>query len=378
MTTIVRLDLNETVEPSRLDRDHLVRRALQTIKPLLEQGETLVLLASSGQPIIAPRDTIHKIRASNPSLQFGPLATALATALDCSGEARLTSMPTVQLPAYRISDRCLLLENLRFDQREVTNDQVFGRQLAALGDRYLIDDFRALATRSSSLVSMVKAVPTRLSDRVRVQLGVLDSIRERPPRPFCLAVGGNQVARKFRLLRVLADSVDTVLVGGVVANTLLAANGIDVQRSLTDHAELDHGKQLLSILDHRLVLPIDFVWRAGRIMDPGPKSRVRFERALEPAAAVLMTGPFGVTNLQIESFVQSTLAVADQATVRAGRMSVAVGDDLMQTLDDHRRLDQFTHQIEGDTAAIGYLAGERLPALEALQSSRYAASPPVE
>jgi phosphoglycerate kinase len=177
---------------------------------------------------------------------------------------------------------------------------------------------------------------------------------------------------------VLADSVDTVLVGGVVANTLLAANGIDVQRSLTDHAELDHGKQLLSILDHRLVLPIDFVWRAGRIMDPGPKSRVRFERALEPAAAVLMTGPFGVTNLQIETFVQSTLAVADQATVRAGRMSVAVGDDLMQTLDDHRRLDQFTHQIEGDTAAIGYLAGERLPALEALQSSRYAASPPVE
>ncbi len=291
----------------------------------------------------------------------------IGQALGLSVAPELTAMPTVQIPGYALGDQLTVLENLAFDPREARNDQVLARQLAALGERYVIDDIRSLNDRTASVASMPKAVPTQLAARVQSELDRLDQLIDQPKRPLVAVVGGTQVARKLALIRRLGPVVDELLVTGDVATTFLAARGVDVRRTLIDASQVDTAKQLGGLLEAKLVLPTDFVWRLARIMDIGPQTRERFARSIESAATVVFTGPAGVVSLQLEAFHHGTTALI--AALERGHATerIVIGDDTVNLVQKYTNLTV----IDGDVVALDYLATGRLLALESIAQSRF-------
>ena len=370
--TIVRIDASYDLVTGPRSQASIVDRILTTIQPLLQSGAHVTLLGSRGRPVVAPRDSFQRIRSNNQLLQFEALAQSLADALNSTDRVTLEPMQTVQAPAYRITKQICLLENLAFDPREAANDQVLARQLAAIGERYIIDDVRALNDTTASIASMPKSVPTRLSDLAKQELAILDRISLSPEHPFVAVIGGNQVSRKLKLIKRLTEVADELLIGGVVANTFLVARGVDLQRSLIDRAEADAAKQLNGIVGSKLVLPTDFVWRAGRVMDIGPNTRARFTRSIAEAKTILFTGPVGVTSPQLEAFRYGTAAVVEAITNQSDSLKVVLGDDTVSEWQLLERPIEFPTCLAGDAASIDYLSGTKLVGLEAIQRSRFA------
>ena len=369
--TTIRIDAAYEAAPGPRSLEIIVARIIKTVRPFLKADVRIVLIGSRGRPVVAPRDTLQRIRQNNPTLQFGLLAQALSKALDESGDVALESMLTVQVPAYRINSNLSLLENLAFDPREAANDQVLARQLAAIGDHYIIDDTRSLNDTSASIASISKSVPTRLSDSVKQELAMLDRIRLSPEHPLVVIVGGSQVSRKLRMISKLVNVADEFLVGGVVANTFLVARGVDLQRSLVDGAEADAAKQLDGILGSKLVLPTDFVWRAGRVMDIGLNTRNRFARSISEAKTVLLAGPVGVASSQLEAFRYGTAAIVEAINSRQNVRNTVVGDDTLQEWHSLGQPIELPICLSGDAASIDYLSGSKLVGLEAIQRSRF-------
>jgi len=369
-TTLIRIDANYDTTTDVRSQASIIQRIIQAITSL-NTTESVVLVGSRGRPVIAPRDSFARIRTNNESLQFLELATALGQTLGHTTGPSLVSLPTVQIPAYRVTPQICLLENLMFDPREMANDQVLARQLGAIGHRYFIDDIRSLNDSVSSIASVPKCIPTELSEPAQRELSRLDRLVLSPNHPFVAVVGGNQVPSKLRLIRRLVDSADEILVGGAVANAFLAGRGVDVQRTVVSGSDADAAKQLDGIVGDRLTLPTDFVWRAGRIMDIGPNSRTRYARSIAEAQSILFAGTVGVTSTQLESFHFGSVALAEAMRSSLAATKVVVGDEtvaLMQGIG----VSNDELYCQGDTASVEYLAGQKLVGIEAIQRSRYA------
>ena len=368
---IVRIDANVDAGSRCRNQGRLVEQIVLTVQPLLNSGATVTLIGTWGRPVIAPRDTFNRIRANNPALQFLTLASAIGQALGRNEPPVLQAMPTVQIPGYAIRDHLRLLENLAFDPREERNDQVLARQLAALGDRYLIDDVRALNDRSASIRSMPKAISTQLSQRVTTELAELDRLITHPKRPFVALIGGGHVDRKLEVIRRLGPVVDELLVSGEVATTFLAARGVDLKRTLVDATQIDVAKQLGGLLENRLTLPTDFVWRMHRIMDIGPQTRDRYTQSIVGAATILMTGPAGLVSLQLEAFHHGTASLVGSLHANQTAVRFVIGDDTVNQLPVTARASGIT-VLDGDAVALDYLASGKLVALDAIATSRFA------
>ncbi len=382
---LVRVDFNVPMKGDEVLDATRLREAAPTIRALVGAGARVVLLSHRGRPEGRPSD----------DLSLHPVAPALAEILDrpvafapdCIG-------PGAREAARDLDDGDVLLcENLRFHAGEEANDTALAAELAAFADLYVNDAFgtahRAHASTAAICSHVERVFCGLLLERELRQLGrLLDS----PDRPFVLVTGGAKTGGKIDALRRLLPQVDRLLVGGGMANTLLAARGLELGASLVETDHLGLAREIDAELAARgaeLLLPTDLVvtdslaqdrtsrqvrtveaargvpanWLA---VDIGPRSRVALAKAVAEAATVFWNGPMGV--FERPPFDAGSRAVARAVADCPGFVAVG-GGETVAAVRQEGVADQVDHVSTGGGASLALLAGHELPAVAALRSA---------
>lgn len=394
---LVRLDLDVPIDDhGRIADDRRIRAALPTVKRLQEQGGRLVLLGHRGRP---------KSDGSDRSkLTLAPVATRLSELL--GKPVRFVSESVGEevrsaVTSLRDGD-VLLLENLRFHEAETIKDKkagddpklretkaAFAKQLADLGDTYVNDAFGTCHRDNASMV----AVPKLMAGKPRVagyhlqkELRFLGNAIANPARPFVCLLGGAKVSDKLGVIRSLLDRCDTILIGGAMAYTFLAAEGgLNVGKSLVEPELFETARTLRRDAGNRLRLPVDSVTATkiaegvrttvcdGSIpadqmgLDIGPRTIAGYRDVIATAKTIVWNGPMGV--FETPPFDQGTLAMAKalaDATAR-GATTIIGGGDSAAAVDKMGLAERMTHISTGGGASLEFLEGKQFPALNALE-----------
>lgn len=375
----VRVDFNVPLDGTTITDDTRIRAALPTIRHLMERGGRPVLASHLGRPKGQVR----------PELSLEPAGARLAELLDV--EVLLADDCIGDGPRKVVTDlrdgQVALLENLRFHEGERDNDEAFAKELARTAEVYVNDAFGAAHRAHAS----VDALPRLVRDKaagllMRKELDALGQLMAEPGRPYVAVLGGAKVSDKIAVLESLMTKVDTLVIGGAMANTFLAAQGHSMGRSLVEEDKLPLARTLLARAEERgmeLLLPVDVVV-AGSLsatdgqavpvtevgaddmaLDVGPQSVERFAKALRAATSVLWNGPMGL--FENPPFAAGTVGVA-KAIAAAEGFTVVGGGDSVAAVKQHELADEFDHVSTGGGASLELLEGKKLPGVEALRA----------
>ena len=380
---LVRVDFNVPMKDGRVTDATRIERALPTIRALSERNAKVILLSHFGRPK----------GARKPEFSLAPVAAALEAALgapvafapDCIGAPAETAV------AELAEGGVLLLENLRFHPGEEANDDGFAAALAALGDLYVDDAFSASHRAHASVEALARRLPAAAGRLMQAELEHLAQALENPERPLAALVGGAKISTKLNLLGNLVERADLLIIGGGMANTFLAAAGVDVGRSLCEHDMADTAREIMAKAKAQgcdIVLPTDALVAAAlepgvagetvsvkavpaeqMILDVGPATAEHLARRLDDCRSLVWNGPLGC--FEVPPFDQGTNAVARAAArlTRDGRLlSVAGGGDTVAALAHAGALDDFTYVSTAGGAFLEWLEGRTLPGVAALEA----------
>ena len=381
---LVRSYLNVPIVEGRISDDWRIRASLSTIQALRDQGARVVVVAHLGRPKGAP----------DPAYSLRPVAERLGELLDVPVAF---ATDTVGASATETVDGLddgdvAVLENVRFDAGETSKDDAeraaFADRLAALADAFVSDGFGVVHRKQASVYDVARRLPRAAGRLVLAEVKVLRRLTEQPQRPYAVVLGGAKVSDKLGVIDNLLGKADRLLIGGGMAFTFLAAQGLSVGRSLLERDQIDAVADHLRAAERRgldLLLPTDVVVAAevsataaptvvaanaipaDQIgVDIGPRSAQQFAQALGDAKTVFWNGPMGV--FEIDAFAAGTCAVADALTKVDGLTVVGGGDSAAAV----RRLgfaeDSFGHISTGGGASLEYLEGKVLPGLAVLET----------
>ena len=336
---------------------------------------------------LAPRSPRRKTRPA-------PLLAPRRTSALRSTRHRACVSPTTRsatprrTPSQRLHDGdVLLLENVRFHPEEERNDPEFARRLAALGDLYVNDAFATAHRAHASTEGVAHLLPNAAGFLMEAELSALSRLVDRPAKPFVCAIGGAKIKDKIGVLSRLAEFVDAFCVGGGMANTLLAANGVDVGASLRD-ADLEPAKRILSTIEAcnvDLQLPTDAVVApalddesgahavpidrvgAEMILDIGPETAQAYARTIERAKTIVFNGPMGVYERAAYRHGTEVVGEAIARATEAGAVSVVGGGDAAAAAHMLGFAAKTTFVSTGGGATLEYLEGKTLPGVAALE-----------
>ena len=378
---LLRVDYNVQVVEGGVVDDTRLRESLLTIEALRVAGARITICSHRGRP--HGRVVDGQRNAPVAAHLSGLLGVAVATAIDCVG-------PEAKAAASALgAGELLLLENVRFHPEEEANDPDFARALADLADLYVSDAFGTAHRAHASIVGVPRLLPAVAGLLLEREVDYLDRVTMTPEPPFGLVLGGAKMEDKLPILEHLCDRADVVCIGGAMANTFLKAQGIDVQDSLVEDAQIDRAKQVLARVatrdDLQLLLPEDVVVSYGapeggsvtvvpatevpsgwRILDIGPATVERFAEALKGMRTAIWNGPMGM--FEQERFANGSLALARIiATLEA--TTVVGGGETAAVVQRAGVADYISHISTGGTAFIAMLAGRSLPGVDALQDA---------
>ena len=385
---LVRCDLNVPLGDGpagvrTVTDDGRIRASVPLLRRLVDAGGRVVVVAHLGRPD----------GTADPAYSLAPVGSRLEELLgvpvriaeDVVGESAREAVQASE------ADRVVLLENVRFDPRETSKDAAergaLADELAAFGDLYVDDAFGAVHRKHASVLELAQRLPSAAGPLVAAEVEVLRRLTETPGRPYAVVLGGSKVSDKLKVIEALLPKVDTLLVGGGMCFTFLAAQGHEVGASLLEAEQLETCRAFLST--GKVVLPVDVVAAerfaadaphdvvpvdaipADRMgLDIGPRSVERFREALAGARTVFWNGPMGV--FELAPFAAGTRGVAEAvAALSSGggdALTVVGGGDSAAAvralgIDEAR----FTHISTGGGASLEYLEGKALPGLTVLE-----------
>jgi phosphoglycerate kinase len=378
----VRVDFNVPLEKGRVSDDTRIRETLPTLKFARERGARLVLASHLGRPKGKP-DPKYSLRPVAWKLA-DLLGTSVEFATDCVGAEAESKSRTLD------NGSVLLLENVRFHREEEANDETFSRQLAALcDDLFVCDAFGSAHRAHASVVGITRFVRQSAAGLLmECELSYLGKTLSAPERPFVAILGGAKVSDKIEVVENLMKIADAMLIGGGMAYTFFKARGIAVGTSIVEADKVELASRVLSDAQgrkFRLLLPTDHVVGAGfradaetRIvaigempngwmgLDIGPQTVKRFSAEISGAKTIVWNGPMGV--FEMPAFAQGTLEIARAiaAVTARGATSIVGGGDSVAAVQQAGLADKVSHISTGGGAALEFLAGKKLPGVEAL------------
>jgi phosphoglycerate kinase len=381
---LVRSDLNVPLEDGPGDAktitdDGRIRASAPLLQDLLARGAKPVVMAHLGRPKGEP-DPAYSLAPVCERLQE-LLGVPVRLAEDVVGESAAEAVRATE------NDRVVLLENVRFAPGETSKDDAargaFADRLAAFGDLYVDDAFGAVHRKHASVYDIALRLPHAAGPLVAAEVAVLQRLTVDPQRPYAVVLGGSKVSDKLSVIEALLPKVDTLLVGGGMCFTFLAAQGHPVGASLLEPDQLDTCRGFLET--GKVVLPVDVV-AADRFaadadatvvpaeaipddrmgLDIGPRSVEQFAQALQGARTVFWNGPMGV--FEMAPFAAGTRGLAEAVVGLSGALTVVGGGDSAAAV---RALgigeDRFSHISTGGGASLEYLEGKALPGLHVLE-----------
>ncbi|TMD36261.1 MAG: phosphoglycerate kinase [Chloroflexi bacterium] len=373
---LVREDLNVPLTDGAIADDTRVRAAAPTLQHLARRGARVIVMSHLGRP-----------KDREPDLSLKPIAGHLAQrvgrevqfAEDCVGEPAIMAVDRLQ------SGQVLLLENVRYHKEDEANDAQFARRLASLGDLFVNDAFAASHRAHASVVGVAAYLPAFAGELMEAELAALHKALDDPRRPMVAVVGGAKVSTKVGVLRNLLHKVDSLLIGGAMANTFFKAKGWPTGGGLVEDSALDEAKAVAKEAGDKLLLPVDLVcarkMQAGEALrilesdkvepdwmalDIGPRSVREFTQRLKGAGTVIWNGPVGVA--EIRDFADGTRAVGE-AIASSGGYTLVGGGDTIAAIESLGLAGRFSHVSTGGGATLEYLEGKELPGIAILKEA---------
>jgi len=381
-TVLTRVDINVPLDDAGNVTDTTrIDRIVPTVKDILAKGGKPVLMAHFGRPKgkVVPE---MSLRVVVPALEKA-LGVPVKFAEDCIGGPAKEAVEDLK------KGEVLLLENTRFHKEETENDPGFAAALAALGDIYVNDAFSAAHRAHASTEGIARLLPSCAGRLMAEELSALEAALGSPARPVVAVVGGAKVSTKLDLLNNLVTKVDHLVIGGGMANTFLAAKGINVGKSLCEH---ELGETARAILESaakagcEIILPTDVVvareFKANAehevvpvdacpddamILDAGPDTVAHIKTVIDGARTLIMNGPLGV--FELEPFGKGTFEMLDEIAARtdAGQLvSVAGGGDTVAAINAAGKAGNFTYISTAGGAFLEWMEGKELPGVAAL------------
>lgn len=379
---LVRVDFNVPLnDKGEITDDTRITASLPTIQYLLEQKAAVILMAHLGRP----KGQVK------PELSLAPVAKHLGKLLgkkilfapDCVGEAAQAAASKLK-PGH-----ILLLENLRFHKEEEKNDMDFAEKLASLADLYVNDGFGVSHRAHASVEGVTHFLPAAAGFLLEKEIQYVGQAVTNPLHPFVAIIGGAKVSDKIGVISNLLDKVDTLLIGGGMANTFLAAQGYKMGKSLVEEDKLDLAKELLAKAKKNkvnMLLPTDLVMAAAFVpdaehvtekvknlnqaymaLDIGAETSRAYAEALADAKMIVWNGPMGV--FEMDAFCKGTEAVA-KAVAKSRATSIVGGGDSVAAIEKLGLAKRITHISTGGGASLEYLEGKVLPGVAALDDLR--------
>ena len=372
---LIRQDLNVPVKGGVVTSDQRIKASLPAIRHCIDAGARLMIMSHLGRP-----------EEGHPDEQFSlqPVADYLSRALD--REVPLVSDYLLQAPEM-INGDVVLLENVRFNAGEKSDDESLARQYAALCDIYVMDAFGTAHRAQASTHGAGQFAPIACAGPLlAAELDALGKALDEPSSPVVAIVGGSKVSTKLTVLDALSEIVDQLIPGGGIANTFIAAAGYNVGKSLVEEDLIPEAKRLVEqarAQGREIPIPVDVV--CGKefsesaaaevklvaevedddmIFDIGPKTAARFAEIMQQAATIVWNGPVGV--FEFDQFGEGT-RVLSQAIAASPAFSIAGGGDTLAAVDKYGISQQVSYISTGGGAFLEFLEGKQLPAVTMLE-----------